>query len=128
MNMISKRAWPHACLALSMCACMPFVRGGQGDDTDPVTPPALLRAPDPLLGITQSYSQHAAIDSIRAMYRAQIAAEGRLTRENWDEIDNLVRRELVDLRAVLTPDQALIFDRHVAAALTPPAPASDLDH
>jgi hypothetical protein len=128
MKMIGNRALPYACLALSVCACMPFARGGQGDP-DPVTPPALLRAPNPLLGITQSYSQHEAIDSIRTMYRAQIAAEGRLTSDNRDEIDNLVRRELVDLREVLTPDQQVIFDGHVAAALRPPAPpASDLDH
>lgn len=102
-------------------------RIGQAD-MDAVPTPALLRAPNPLLGITQTYSQHSAIDSIRTMYRAQLASFGKVTRDNHDDIDNVVQREIVDLRAVLTPEQQVIFDRHVAAALRPPAPVTDLDH
>lgn len=116
-----------AALALGVSACMPVTRGGPGD-TDPVPTPALLRAPNPLFGITQSYSQHEAIDSIRTMYRAQLKALGKVTRENHDDVDNVLQREIVDLRMVLTPEQQVIFDRHVAAALRPPAPSTDLDH
>ncbi len=114
-------------LALAVSACMPMGRSGTAD-MDFVAAPALLRAPNPLLGITQSYSQHSAIDSIRTMYRAQLASLGRVTRENHDDVDNVLQREIVDLRAVLTPEQQAIFDRHVAAALRPPAPVTDLDH
>jgi hypothetical protein len=117
-----------ALVLLTLLGCMPM--GGPGSAmSDPVPMPALLRAPNPLIGITQSYSQHEQIDSIRTMYREQIKQMGRVTAQNRDDLDNLVRRELVDLREVLTPDQQVIFDRHVAAALRPPAPpASDLDH
>lgn len=114
-------------LALGASACMPMARMAQGD-TDPVPTPALLRAPNPLLGITQSYDQHEAIDSIRTMYRAQLKTFGKVTRENHDDVDNVLQREIVDLRAVLTPEQQAIFDRHVAAALRPPAQQTDLDH
>jgi hypothetical protein len=104
-------------------------RSGSTGDPDVVPTPALLRAPNPLFGITQTYDQHMAIDSIRTMYRQQIAGLGRPTRQNEDDMDNLVRREIVDLRAVLTPEQQAIFDRHVADALAAPrSPAGELDH
>jgi hypothetical protein len=115
-------------LTLTVSGCM--VMGGNGPQEIDTTPmPALLRAPNPMRGITQTYEQHIQIDSIRTMYRLQLASMGKVTRLNHDDMDNVVRREIVDLRAVLTPEQQVIFDGHVAAALaSPPAPATDLDH
>jgi hypothetical protein len=129
MHMTRSLGAISAMLAGALCACGPSMGGRGGFYEEPVPLPAILRAPNPLLGITQTYDQHAQIDSIRGSYRAQLESLGRPTRENRDEMDNLVRRELVDLRAVLTPEQQVIFDRHVAAALRPPAPPSaELDH
>ena len=111
-----------------LLACNPF--GGPPQQLpEPVAMPALLRAPNPLLGITQTYEQHATIDSIRTMYRAQLKAMGRPTRENIDDMANVVQREIVDLRLVLTPEQQAIFDRHVAAAQRAPGPTpGEIDH
>ena len=113
---------------LGLLACNPF--GGPPRDTPEAVPlPALLRAPNPMLGITQTYDQHAVIDSIRAMYRTQLKSMGRPSRENRDDMDNVVKREIVDLRAVLTPEQQVIFDRHVAAAQAGPDPMPGvIDH
>jgi hypothetical protein len=105
---------------LGLSACNPFA--GPPKEVPEVLPlPALLRAPNPLLGISQSYDQHAMIDSIRTMYRAQLRSLGSPTRLNRDEMDNVVQREIVDIRSVLTPEQQVIFDRHVAAAQAGPA-------
>lgn len=113
---------------VGLLACNPF--GGPPQmPPEPVALPAVLRAPDPLFGITQSYDQHAAIDSIRTMYRTQLKEMGRPTRDNIDDMANVVQREIVDLRQVLTPEQQVIFDRHVAAAQAVPAPMSGvIDH
>jgi hypothetical protein len=127
MDMTNILRVASAGLALSVSACMALGRGGSAD-TDVMPTPALLRAPNPLLGITQSYDQHMVIDSIRTMYRAELKALGKVTRQNHDDVDNVLQREIFDLRGVLTPEQQVIFDRHVAAALRPPAPVTDLDH
>lgn len=115
-------------MALGLVACNPF--GGPPRDIPETVPlPALLRAPNPLRGITQTYDQHAQIDSIRAMYRAQLKSMGRPTRLNQDDMANVVQREVVDLRSVLTPAQQAIFDRHVAAAQAAPDPTpGEIDH
>lgn len=114
--------------ALGLAACNPF-GGPPRDVPETVALPALLRAPNPLLGITQTYDQHAAIDSIRTMYRAQLRSMGRPTRENRDDMANVVQREIFDLRMVLTPEQQVIFDRHVAAAQAAPGPTpGEIDH
>ena len=111
-----------------LVACNPFA-GPPREVIETVPLPALLRAPNPLIGITQTYDQHIVIDSIRTMYREQIRSLGRPTRLNQDEMDNLVQREIVDLRAVLTPEQQVIFDRHVAAAQAGSAPTpGEIDH
>jgi hypothetical protein len=113
---------------LGLLACNPFA-GPPKEVIETVPLPALLRAPNPLLGITQTSEQHVEIDSIRTMYRAQIRSLGRPTRLNQDDMDNLVLREIVDLRGVLTPEQQVIFDRHVAAAQRGPAPVpGEIDH
>lgn len=113
---------------LGLVACNPFA-GSPQQFPEPVALPALLRAPNPLLGITQTYEQHAVIDSIRTMYRAQLKAMGRVTRDNVDDMANVVQREIVDLRQVLTPEQQAIFDRHVAAAQVAPGPTpGEIDH
>ncbi len=115
-------------VALELVACNPFA-GPPRDVPETVQYPALLRAPNPLLGITQSYDQHAQIDSIRTMYRLQLKAMGHPTRENIDDMANIVQREIVDLRGVLTPEQQVIFDRHVAAAEATPGPSPGvIDH
>ena len=114
--------------ALGLVACNPFA-GPPREQPELVAYPALLRAPNPLLGITQSYDQHVVIDSIRTMYRTQIKAMGRPTRDNIDDMTNVVQREIVDLREVLTPAQQAIFDRHVAAAQAAPGPMpGEIDH
>jgi len=113
---------------LGLLACNPFA-GPPREVPEAVPLPALLRAPNPLLGIRQSYEQHGVIDSIRTMYRTQLKSMGRPTRENRDEMDNVVQREIVDLRAALTPEQQVIFDRHVAAAQAGPEPTPGvIDH
>jgi hypothetical protein len=113
---------------LGLLACNPFAGPPQAQP-EPVPLPVLLRAPNPLLGITQTYDQHAQIDSIRTMYRAQLRAMGRPTRDNIDDMANVVQREIVDLRGVLTPEQQVIFDRHVAAAQAAPGPTpGEIDH
>src|SRR5579859_1282165 len=115
-------------VALGLVACNPF-GGPPRDVPETVALPTLLRSPNPLLGITQTYEQHAQIDSIRAMYRVQLRSMGRPTRENIDEMANVVQREIVDLRSVLTPAQQAIFDRHVAAAQDAPGPTPGvIDH
>jgi hypothetical protein len=115
-------------VTLGLVACNPFA-GPPRDVPETVQYPALLRAPNPLLGITQSYDQHAEIDSIRTMYRLQLRAMGRPTRENIDDMANVVQREIVDLRQVLTPEQQAIFDRRVAAAQAAPGPSPGvIDH
>src|SRR5579872_3356067 len=113
---------------LGLAACNPF-GGPPRDVPETIQYPALLRAPNPLLGITQSYDQHAQIDSIRTMYRLQLRGMGRPTRENIDDMANVVQREIVDLRQALTPEQQVIFDRHVAAAEATPGPSPGvIDH
>jgi hypothetical protein len=115
-------------LVLGLSACNPFA-GPPKEQPEPMPLPALLRAPNPLLGIRQSYEQHAMIDSIRTMYRAQLRSLGAPTNRNRDDMDNLVQREIVDIRSVLTPEQQVIFDRHVAAAEAgPPATPGAVDH
>jgi hypothetical protein len=115
-------------VALGLVACNPF-GGPPREQPEMVALPALLRAPNPLLGITQTYDRHAEIDSIRTMYRAQLRGMGRPTRENQDDMANVVQREIVDLRGVLTPEQQAIFDRHVAAAQGAPGPTpGEVDH
>jgi hypothetical protein len=114
--------------ALGLLACNPFA-GPPREIPEAVPLPALLRAPNPLLGITQSYDQHTTIDSIRTMYRTQLLSMGRPTRDNQDDMANLIQREIVDLRSVLTPEQQAIFDRHVAAAQAAPGPTPGvIDH
>jgi hypothetical protein len=114
--------------ALGLMACNPF-GGPPRDVPETVQYPALLRAPNPMLGITLSYDQHAEVDSIRTMYRMQLRSMGRPTRENIDDMSNVVQREIVDLRATLTPEQQVIFDRHVAAAQGAPGPSPGvIDH
>jgi len=105
---------------LGLSACNPFA-GPPKEVPEAMPLPALLRGPNPLLGITQTYDQHVTIDSIRTMYRSQLRSLGAPTRLNRDEMDNLVQREIVDIRSVLTPEQQVIFDRHVAAAQAAPA-------
>ena len=115
-------------VVLALAACNPFA-GPPREVPETVALPALLRAPNPLLGITQTYDQHAAIDSIRTMYRAELRSMGRPTRNNQDDMANLSQREIVDLRSVLTPEQQAIFDRHVAAAQGAPGPTpGEIDH
>jgi hypothetical protein len=115
-------------VALAMAACNPFA-GPPREVPEAVPLPALLRAPNPMLGITQTYDQHAMIDSIRTSYRTQLRSMGRVTRDNQDDMANLIQREIVDLRAVLTPEQQAIFDRHVAAAQVAPGPTPGvIDH
>jgi hypothetical protein len=115
-------------VALGLVACNPFA-GPPRDVPETLPLPALLRGTDPLLGITQTFAQHAQIDSIRTMYRLQLRGMGRPTRENIDDMANVVQREIVDLRAVLTPEQQAIFDRHVAAAQVAPGPTPGvIDH
>lgn len=68
-----------------------------------------------LAGITLTPEQGAKIDSIEAHYRSQMPSftPGSLpdsaTRE---KVRSLFRRLRDDMRAVLTPDQQQIFDRH----------------
>jgi hypothetical protein len=113
---------------LGLLACNPFA-GPPREIVETVPLPALLRAPNPLLGITQTYDQHAVIDSIRTMYRTQLRSMGRPTRDNQDDMANVIQREIVDLRGVLTSEQQLIFDRHVAAAQAGPDPTPGvIDH
>jgi hypothetical protein len=113
---------------LGLLACNPFA-GPPREIVETVPLPALLRAPNPMLGITQTYDQHAVIDSIRTMYRTQLRTMGRPTRDNQDDMANVIQREIVDLRGVLTSEQQAIFDRHVAAAQAGPAPTPGvIDH
>jgi hypothetical protein len=113
---------------LALAACNPFA-GPPREVPEAVPLPALLRAPNPMLGITQTYDQHATIDSIRTMYRTQLREMGRPTRDNQDDMANLIQREIVDLRSVLIPEQQAIFDRHVAAAQAAPGPTPGVtDH
>ncbi len=115
-------------LGLGLLACNPFA-GPPKEVIETVPLPALLRAPNPLLGIRQTSDQHAQIDSIRTMYRTQLRSMGRPTRYNQDDMENVVQREIVDIRGVLTPEQQVIFDRHVAAAEAGPAPTPGvIDH
>jgi hypothetical protein len=128
MNMKTLVSAVSSASVLGLLACNPF-GGPPQQQPEPVPLPALLRAPNPLRGITQTYDQHAVIDSIRTMYRAQLRGMGRPTRENVDDMANVVQREVVDLRAVLTPEQQAIFDRHVAAAQAAPGPTpGEIDH
>jgi Spy/CpxP family protein refolding chaperone len=116
------------CAVLALAACNPFA-GPPREVPEAVPLPALLRAPNPMLGITQTYDQHAMIDSIRTLYRTQLRSMGRATRDNQDDMANLIQREVVDLRAVLTPEQQAIFDRHVAAAEGARGPTpGEIDH
>src|SRR5881296_2501952 len=68
-------------------------------------------------GVTLTAQQEAKVDSIQAQYRAQMPAftpgspPDSATRE---KIRGLFRRELADLRAVLTADQQAAFDKNVA--------------
>jgi hypothetical protein len=113
---------------LGLLACNPFA-GPPREIVETVPLPALLRAPNPMLGITQTYDEHAVIDSIRTMYRTQLRSMGRPTRYNQDDMANVIQREIVDLRGVLTPEQQAIFDRHVAAAQAGPDPTPGvIDH
>jgi len=84
------------------------VRIADGDSPErPAHPPI----PDPLIGIALADSQRMQIDSIRASYWLQ--AKDVTT---FDEFDNLVRREEVDERGVLTPVQRREYDAHMADA------------
>lgn len=67
--------------------------------------------PDPLIGIALADSQRLQIDSVRAVYWMQ--AKDIVT---FDEFENLIRREEVDERAVLTPVQRKEYDAHIADA------------
>ena len=88
--------------------------------------PALAQNPPPeggrrmqgvLKGITLTGDQQAKIDSIRASSRAQMPAftpgarPDSATREKMRE---LFRRQMEEIRGVLTPDQQKIFDRNLA--------------
>lgn len=76
--------------------------------------PRRAPTPDPLLGIALSDSQRVRVDSIRAMYWLQVEDMGGPEPATYDEFDNLVRREQVDVRLVLTPEPQTIYDRHLA--------------
>jgi hypothetical protein len=84
--------------------------------------------PDPLLGLALSDSQRVQIDSIRATYWLAVKDLGGPAS---DEFENLVKREQVDVRLVLTPEQRPVYDRHVAdnrARVRRASVESDPDH
>jgi hypothetical protein len=62
----------------------------------------------------QPVSQRVRVDSIRAMYWRQVVDLGGPGPATADDFENIVRREQVDVRLVLTPEQRDIYDRHVA--------------
>jgi hypothetical protein len=103
---------------LGVSACMAMGGGvrtsGDMMDDQPVRRALSKPQPDPLIGIAVSDSQRVRIDSIRAMYWRQVIDMGGPGPGNADDFENLVRREQVDVRLVLTPEQRDIYDRHVA--------------
>ena len=65
-------------------------------------------------GMMNDQSQHVRVDSIRAMYWRQVVDLGGPGPATADDFENIVRREQVDVRLVLTPEQRDIYDRHLA--------------
>ncbi|HZS58252.1 MAG TPA: hypothetical protein VFA43_03215 [Gemmatimonadaceae bacterium] len=108
-------------VALALAACTLGGQAGGGLQTtggmmeaDMRPRPRRAPTPDPLLGIALSDSQRVRVDSIRAMYWLQVEDMGGPEPATYDEFDNLVRREQVDVRLVLTPEPQTIYDRHLA--------------
>jgi hypothetical protein len=103
---------------LGMSACMAMGGGvrttGDAMDDQPVRRAPSTPRPDPLIGIALSDSQRVRVDSIRAMFWREVIDMGGRSVGNADDFENLVRREQVDVRLVLTPEQRDIYDRHVA--------------
>lgn len=105
---------------LLLAACQSFgsgyvTTGGMSESEGP--PRRAMPVRDPLDSIALSDSQRVQVDSIRATY--WLAAKSIGGPEDADDFDNLVKREIVDVRLVLTRPQQDIYDRHLAEK--PPA-------
>ena len=73
----------------------------------------------PLRGIVLSDSQRVTVDSIRTAYRAQARDLGDPGRGLMAPLRDLIRRQYDAIRAVLTPDQQVAFDKNRAAGAAP---------
>jgi hypothetical protein len=102
-----------------LSACMAMGGGGLQTTGGMMNDQPVVRArpaprPDPLIGIALSDSQRVRVDSIRAMYWRQVVDLGGPGPATADDFENIVRREQVDVRLVLMPEQRDIYDRHLA--------------
>ena len=100
---------------LTVAAVLVFAASHASAQTPRPRPERGRRVEMLLEGITQTPEQRAKIDSIETHYRGQMPSltpgspPDSATRE---KIRDLFRRMHDDIRAVLTPDQQQIFDRH----------------
>lgn len=101
--------------ALTLAAVLAFAAAHASAQTPRPRPERGRRVEMLLEGITLAPEQRAKIDSIEAHYRGQMpsltpgSAPDSATRA---KVRDLFRRIHDDIRAVLTPDQQQIFDRH----------------
>ncbi len=93
---------------------------GQRADRGPGGPGGFRARADEMLlkDITLGADQRARIDSIRASYRAQMA---QLRQQAGDDpqaararMRPLMEKQEAEIRAALTPDQQIVFDKNVA--------------
>lgn len=106
---------PYAVLTLVAAALLAFAATRASAQTPRPRPERGRRVEMLLEGITLTPEQRGKIDSIEAHYRGQMPSftpgspPDSATRE---KVRDLFRRLRDDIRAVLTPDQQRIFDRH----------------
>jgi Spy/CpxP family protein refolding chaperone len=104
---------PYTAVTVAALLVVPAARGLA--QTPPPRPDRGRRVEMLLEGITLTPEQRAKIDSIETRYRGQMPSltpgspPDSATRE---KIRDLFRRIHNEIRAVLTPDQQQIFDRH----------------
>lgn len=106
---------PHLVLNLAATALLAFLATSAPAQNPRPRPERGRRMEMLLEGIVLTSGQRAKIDSIEAHYRGQMPSftpgspPDSATRE---KVRDLFRRLRDDVRAVLTPDQQQIFDRH----------------
>jgi Spy/CpxP family protein refolding chaperone len=106
---------PRTVLALTAAALLVFPAAGASAQDARPRPERGRRMEMLLEGIALTPQQRAKIDSIAAHYRGQMPSftpgspPDSATRE---KVRDLFRRLRDDIRAVLTPDQQQLFDRH----------------
>ena len=65
-------------------------------------------------GITLSAAQQTQLDSIRARHRAETQGlDPRNNAGDRDKMRQMMQAHMAEIRAVLTPDQQVVFDRNV---------------